>query len=280
MHGRPAASETSAKKSRGPCVSQKIHMKVYVSLTTVKQNEARVVETLQSIAAQTQLPDKCFVFLSETPYLLDSGFANGTIGSPLLEFIKSNPLFDLRWCLNTGPFRKLLPLLEEKFDENCLIVTIDDDTVYTARLLEKIVGDFNRYKCCISNWALTLRHNGDIRELNYENFVRPISNYLYNFHLGKGGVAYHPSFFDKTRNIMFDDDLIKKMCPTNDDVWFNFMRIANGISCYSDNTSYMTKDNTNQQTALWSNFNARNRTNSKYMRAIIDWLISEGLVTE
>jgi hypothetical protein len=255
-------------------------MNVYVSLTTVKQNEARVVETLQSIAAQTQLPDKCFIFLSETPYLLDPGFTNGTIGSQLSEFMKSNPLFELRWCLNTGPFRKLLPLLEEKFDENCLIITIDDDTVYTATLLEKIVGDFNRYKCCTSNWALTLRYAGDVRGLNYENFAHPISNYLYNFHLGKGGVAYHPSFFNKTRNIMFDDHIIKETCPTSDDVWFNFMRIANGISCHSDNSSYMTKDNTNQQTSLWFNFNARNRTNSKYMRATIDLLISEGFLTE
>src|ERR1043166_8544361 len=130
---------------------QRICMKVYVSLTTIKQNEASVVETLQSVAAQTQLPDKCFIFLSETPYLLDPGFKNGTIGSQLSVFLKSSPLFELRWCPNTGPFRKLLPLLEEKFDENCLIVTIDDDTVYTSTFLEKIVGDFNRYKCCTSN---------------------------------------------------------------------------------------------------------------------------------
>ncbi len=253
-------------------------MNVYVSLTTVKQNEARVVETLQSIAAQTRLPDKCFIFLSEAPYLLDQGFAGGTIGPPLSEFVEAHPLFELRWCPNTGPFRKLLPLLEEKFDEDCLIVTIDDDTVYTAALLEKIVGDFDRYKCCTCNWALTLRHAGDVRGLNYENFARPIPNYLYNFHLGKGGVAYHPSFFNKTRGVIFDYDMIKATCPTNDDVWFNFMRIANGISCHSDNLPYMTKDNTYQQTALWSNFNARNRTNSKYMRAAADLLISKGLL--
>jgi hypothetical protein len=43
--------------------------------------------------------------------------------------------------------------------------------------------------------------------LNYENFAHPISNYLYNFHLGKGGVAYHPSFFPaKPEHVMFDDD--------------------------------------------------------------------------
>lgn len=255
-------------------------MNVYVSLTTIKQNEIRIVETLQSIASQTLLPDKCFIFLSEEPYLLDPGFADRTIGSPLSEFIKSNPLFELCWCPNTGPFRKLLPLLEEKFDENCLIITIDDDTVYTATLVEKIVDDFHRHKCCASNWALTLHHAGDIRGLNYENFAYPVSNYLYNFHLGKGGVAYHPSFFHKTRNIMFNDALIKKTSPTNDDVWFNFMRIANGVSCHSDNLSYMTKDNTNTETALWYNINARNRTNSKSMRATIDLLIAEGFLTE
>src|SRR5215831_9601130 len=106
----PCLRRNSAKEIAGDSVSQRIHMNVYVSLTTIKQNEARVVETLQSIAAQTQLPDKCFIFLSETPYLLDQGFTNGTIGSQLSEFMKSNPLFELRWCLNTGPFRKLLPL--------------------------------------------------------------------------------------------------------------------------------------------------------------------------
>jgi len=42
----------------------------------------------------------------------------------------------------------------------------------------------------------------------------------------------------------------------------------------------MTKDNTNQETALWWNLNARDRTNSKYMRATVDLLISEGLLTE
>jgi hypothetical protein len=255
-------------------------MNVYLSLTTIKQNEATVVETLQSVAAQTQLPDKCFIFLSETPYLLDPGFTNRNIGSQLSEFIQSNSLFEIRWCLNTGPFRKLLPLLKEKFDENCLIITIDDDTEYAATLLERIVGDFNRYKCCACNWALTLHHAGDIRGLNYESFAHPISNYLYNFHLGKGGVAYHPSFFNKTRNIMFDNDLIKETCPTADDVWFNFMRIANGISCHSDNIPYMTKDNTKQETSLWLNFNAMDRTNSKYMRATVDLLISEGLLRD
>ena len=255
-------------------------MNVYLSLATIKQNEIRVVETLQSITAQTKLPDSCFIFLSETPYLLDSGFTNRNVGSQLSEFLKSNPLFELRWCPNTGPFRKLLPLLEEKFDEDCLIITIDDDTVYTETLVEKIVDDFNRYKCCASNWALTLHHPGDIRGLNYENFAYPVSNYLYNFHLGKGGVAYHPSFFNKTRNIMFDDALIKGTCPTNDDVWFNFMRIANGVSCHSDNIPFMTKDNTNLETALWTNFNARNRTNSRSMRATADLLIAEGFLTE
>ena len=253
-------------------------MNVYVSLATIKQNEARIVETLQSVAAQTRLPDKCLVFLSEDGYLLDTGFRNGTIGQQLSEFIKSNSLFELRWCPNTGPFRKLLPLLEEKFDEDCLIVTIDDDTVYTPTFLETIVDDFNRHECCVCNWALTLRHSGDLRQLNYENFAHPIAKYLYNFHLGKGGVAYHPSFFKNTANIIFDDNLIKQTCPTNDDVWFNFMRIANGVSCHSANTGYMTKDNTNTESALYWNFNARNRTNSKYMRATVDLLISQGFL--
>ena len=80
---------------------------------------------------QTRLPDKICLYLSEEPYLLDDGFKDKKItNSELLKYINDNSIIDIKWVKNIGPYRKLLPLLKDKWDEDCIIITIDDDTIY------------------------------------------------------------------------------------------------------------------------------------------------------
>lgn len=47
---------------------------VYVSLTSIFKNQSKLLRTLVSITKQTYSPNKIFLYLSETPYILDSGF--------------------------------------------------------------------------------------------------------------------------------------------------------------------------------------------------------------
>ena len=107
-------------------------------------------KTLQSIITQTIRPDKIFLNLSEEPYLLDDGFKDKKItDSNLLNLIYENPIIDIKWVKNTGPYRKLLPVLKDKWDEDCIIITIDDDTIYHDNLIENLVNDYNKYKCVV-----------------------------------------------------------------------------------------------------------------------------------
>ena len=96
-------------------------MHLYVSVTSIKQNQNRLLLTLKSIKTQIIKPSKCFIYLSEEPYLLDKGFKDRILNKNLEDFINKNNLFEIRWCKNTGPYRKLLPLLKEKYQEDCLI---------------------------------------------------------------------------------------------------------------------------------------------------------------
>ena len=107
---------------------------IYISLTSIKGNQASLYQTLDSISNQSIKPDKCFLYLSEESYLLDQGFQNRQVSPELHSLLSNNSIFELKWVKNTGPYRKLLPLLKDKKDEDCVIIAIDDDTclLYTS----------------------------------------------------------------------------------------------------------------------------------------------------
>jgi len=228
---------------------------VYISLTSIYQNQGILIKTLKSIENQTLLPDKCFIYLSEEPYLLDDGFKNKVLNIDLSETIFSNSLFELIWTKNIGPYRKLLPLLKQKFNENCIIITIDDDTVYDPDLVSHYVNDYIAHNCCISYRAHILDTTNGIHDCDYKiRLSESETPRLWNFHTGKGGVVYHPKFFKNTENLIFNDNIYKNLCEVGDDVWFNLCRIINKIHCYFLPKNYMIEDNT-QKHSLYFTFN-------------------------
>ena len=253
-------------------------MRLYVSVTSIKQNQTRLLSTLMSIMTQTIKPDKCFIYLSEEPYLLDEGFKGRILNKNLENFINKNNLFELRWCINTGPYRKLLPLLKEKFDEDCVILTIDDDVIYHRWLIKYYLQDYAYYNCCINYRGYTMGFDKSIKEFNYKKrFNYKLTPYsLYNFHTGKAGVLYHPCFFHKTGNLIFNEGLYMKCCPTGDDIWFNLCRIANGVNCFVKPRQYSFKDNTNKKYCLFNKYNRINDLNSLNIRKTVDALTKLG----
>jgi len=254
-------------------------MKIYISLTSIFQNQNILLKTLKSIKEQTLKPNKCIIYLSEEPYLLDAGFKDKTINNELNIFLKENELFEIKWCKNIGPYRKLLPLLKEKLEEDCLIITIDDDTEYHPSLIENYVNDYKDKNCCISYRGFTMMKNNE-NKIDYDVRANLKNNNLFNFHTGKGGVLYHPKFFSKTKNIIFKRKIYTECCETGDDIWFNFMRIANGINCYIGQNPFMTKDFTDPTTALWFNFNNVNKLNTVNINKTIEKLIELNVLNQ
>ena len=227
---------------------------VYISLTSIFKNQDLLLQTLQSIIKQSILPDKLFLYLSEEPYLLDTGFKDKKItNSNLLKLINYNSVIDIKWVKNTGSYRKLLPLLKDKWDEDCIIITIDDDTIYDTHLIENLVNDYYKHKCVIGYRGFTPSFD---KLENFDYFKRAKLQHLslYNFLTGKGGILYKPEFFHKTKNLIFNDKIYLNTCDKQDDIWFNIVRILNNINCYVGKRKWMKKDLTNGE-GLFSNFN-------------------------
>jgi hypothetical protein len=235
---------------------------VFVSLTSIFKNQHILLKTLESIKLQTIKPNKCYIFLSEEPFLLDTGFPNKIItNTKLNNFILEDPMFEIRWVENEGSYRKLIPLLKEKWNDDCLIITIDDDTVYDNRLIENYVNDYMIHDCCINYRGFTLKIN-NFENINYNNHDTLKKLNLYNFFTGKGGVLYHPKFFKntKTNDLIFNKELYLKDFSKCDDIWFNFIRILNNINCYIDTKKYMLSDNTDHNNCLYSKYNVNDNT--------------------
>ena len=111
---------------------------VYISLTTIFKNQAILLKTLQSIIVQTTLPDKIYLFISEKPFLLDTGFTNKIItNNNLLKFLKTHETtIELMWVNNQGSYRKLIPLLKQKWNETlCLTYFIFHSNLFIFNLI-------------------------------------------------------------------------------------------------------------------------------------------------
>ena len=119
-------------------------MNIYISITSIYQKQQYLLQTLTSIKEQTQKFDHCYIYLSEYPYLFDCGFRDRIItNKKLYLFLKYNSdLFSVIWTENTGPYRKLLPLLTDKQKEDCIIITADDDTVYDKNMIFEYINQF------------------------------------------------------------------------------------------------------------------------------------------
>lgn len=241
---------------------------LYISLTSIKGNQDALVHTLKSIQNQSQQPDKCFIYLSEEPFILDKGFKDKKLNEDLKQIIDTNPLFEVRWVKNTGSYRKLLPLLEEKFEENCAIITVDDDTAYKPDMIEKFVDNYKEYNCVIGGRAFTLNID-NIDNVSYKDRAKLDRINFYNFHTGKGGVLYHPKFFKKSKAHLFDEKLYQECCPHGDDIWFNFHRIANGVKCLVAEPTYTKEGSHTTPLALFRNFNKKNDNNTIHMKKTV-----------
>ncbi len=116
--------------------------RIIVSLTSIKNREAALKETVASLLAQDiDVPFEVRIHLSREPYLIDSGF--GAEPSWIASLRERNPrcMLSVRFVPNTGPYRKLLPVLEECFGDplGTVIVTCDDDTQYSQTWLTTLL---------------------------------------------------------------------------------------------------------------------------------------------
>ena len=240
-----------------------IQQKIYVSISSIFDKHDCLIKSLQSIAGQTLKPDVCFVNLCEHPHNFDKGFKDKKLPEKLKKYIDGNKLFSLRWVENTGAFCKLLPTLENKKNEDCVIITVDDDGEYHPKMVEKYLESYEKYNCVICSrcYNMNCATWDDMRYDNRNKIDDKCRHSIKNFHTGKGGVLFHPKFFKDSWKHLFDASIYQSCCPHNDDIWFNFHRIINKVSCFAPDMQTTVKDYTNKF-AKYSLFYTRNSLNN------------------
>ena len=114
---------------------------------------------------------------------------------------------------------------------NDIIITVDDDVMYSPVCLEKLYSSYLRYPKAVSAnrvHRISLNEEGSIKpylewDFEYDANLEPAMNL---FATGVGGVLYPPHILPQ---LAFDRKLIKKYCLYADDIWLKFMEIINHV---------------------------------------------------
>ncbi len=227
---------------------------ILISLTVIHTRLAKLHLTLQSLLAQDHKDFEVRVHASREPFLLDEGAREVPAG--VQRLIAEDSRLSWRWVPNIGSYRKLLPALNETIDDDQLIVTADDDTIYPSGWLSTLAQNYSLFNCIISfrghfiaiDNAVFAPYRSWMRHGIIENpseLVLPT---------GKDGVLYHTSHFDR-RVLNYVRAL--HLAPTADDLWFKWHTAVNNVPVYCIEPDY-TKGSlvdTGEGPSLYLNFN-------------------------
>ena len=190
---------------------------VVVSLTTYGKRLYTVSLAIESIMQGTMKPNRLILWLQDDlkneplPYSLHLQMLRG---------------LEVRYTKDIKSYKKLVPTL--KLCPDSAIVTIDDDALYEADTLERLVGAYNKdphfiYASRIRKIALNI--DGSVETYSkWENVPYGSLPSNLNLPIGKEGVLYPPGSLSEE---VFDADTFMKFCPKGDDLWFWLMAKKN-----------------------------------------------------
>ena len=225
--------------------------KVIISLTSYPPRIKTVNQVIKSLLAQTVKPWKIVLWLAEEEF----PEREKSLPSELVVLTKDTN-FEIDWCENIRSYKKLIPSLRKYSD--CIIVTADDDILYPADTLERLLNVHQATPDVIlSMWVRIITAKKGV--------IQPFLNWLPtwingqssasastdNYLLGGSPALYPPHCLDKR---VLDTNLAQSICPNQDDLWFWAMAVLNGtkisgVSCKEYNLNIVQGT---QEQALWT----------------------------
>jgi hypothetical protein len=196
-------------------VNNPLTASIVVSLTSFPARFSYLHLVIQSLQVQTLRPDKIVLYLDQGHKAL--------LPDRITKLQSAH--FEIRERPPVRSYAKLVYALEDFSDEN--IVTVDDDVIYRAELLETladgardtpgVIMAHRAHRISTSIDGILLPYTSWSQDVQ-DNFARTPSVDL--LATGVGGVLYppgsmHPDALDVT--------LARKICPEADDIWFYWM---------------------------------------------------------
>lgn len=196
--------------------------RIIISLTSYPKRIMHTPTAIASMMCQTMKPDKIVLYLAK------EDFPDRKLPR-IYQKIKENGV-EIRFRDNLRVHMKYYYAFKEFPDD--LVITIDDDILYNRDLIEKLYQSYLKEPDEV--------HAAYVDRLTFDDeaHLLPYGEWNYRFinkdkksshqymALGVGGVLYSPRKFCSE---VFNTEMIKKLCPTNDDIWLKFMEVLSGI---------------------------------------------------
>lgn len=194
--------------------------RIVVSLTSFGKRVDEVYLTIYSLLKQTIKPDVIVLWLAENEF-------NDSDIPETLKSLKKMGL-TIKYTKDIRSYKKLIPALYEY--PNDIIVTVDDDMIYRADLVEKLYKSYlENPNCIICGRANQISFDGNESLKPYTEWDFDVSREEPSASIiatGVGGVLYFPGCLDKE---VLNEKAFMSLSPTSDDIWFKCMATIKGV---------------------------------------------------
>lgn len=202
-----------------------VNGQVIVSCTTTRQRLPMLLYTLMSLQQQSRKPDRIVVNVSREAYLSDEGIET------LPAWLQQDGV-EVNWVPNTGPYRKLLPLINQCSDAD-RIVTVDDDVLYHSGWLSALLELDEAHPDHLVCTRARRMKRGLFGWKRYAHWrvVKQRTSAMNLMPTGSGGILYKRSLLDMT---FLTDPQAQALAPTTDDLWFRMAGMRKGTRVLVD----------------------------------------------
>lgn len=203
-----------------------------VSLTSFPARINYVYLTVESLLRQTILPNRIVLWLSNTQFKNKEEL-------PIRLKKLENDIFEIRFVDGDIRSHKKYYYVFKEYP-NSRIVLVDDDIIYSDRMIENLLEAKSKYPdAIISRFAFTILRNSDYSLRPYNTWPLILQKGLYNdCFLGTGaGTLIVPSMLIKD---VLNIELATQLTPLADDIWINAMIKLSGKNIYiSSNMNFL-----------------------------------------
>ncbi|MHB8131571.1 MAG: glycosyltransferase family A protein [Mobilitalea sp.] len=196
--------------------------KTIVSMTSFPARIVKLHLCVESILRQTVQADEVILWLAAEQFN-----SRKNIPKELLKLETKG--LQIRFCKDIRAYKKIFFTAQEYADVN--IITADDDVFYPEDWIEQLLKTNEEYPaavCCYRANCMTFDENNQLMPYrkwkSLSDGIKGPSSLL--LPTGVGGVLYPSHFFD---GVDFNYDLIRKLCPTADDLWLKTLSLLKNI---------------------------------------------------
>lgn len=184
---------------------------------------------LYSILSQTVLPDRIVLNLDKNKW------DNDSIPVPLKKLKRIG--VTIQFVDDIGPHTKFLPTLSSYPDD--IIITVDDDVYYERNTIEELINaymDSDRRSVICREGKCLVKDGNRFKTYSKQPSLSEFSDSPNKLPFGVAGVLYPPHIFSDE---IFNIELIKRLCPKADDIWFGITELREKINVkYIKNNSW------------------------------------------